>query len=75
MNGFSEDTEVVDLGREFQRDDTLLEKKFKDELNSFRIIQISFHYIPAVNINEIVDQLIDHHKICMTSAVFERINI
>ena len=35
MNGFSEDTEVVDLGREFQRDDTLLEKKFKDELILF----------------------------------------
>ena len=32
MNDFSEDAEVVDLGREFQRDDTLLENKFKYEL-------------------------------------------
>ena len=31
INDLSEGAEVVDLGREFQRDDTLLEKKFKDE--------------------------------------------
>ena len=52
MNNFSEGADVVDLGRQFQRDDTLLEKKFKDELilfirtnlggrTSSRIIQIS----------------------------------
>ena len=35
MIGFSEGAEVVDLGREFQRDDTLLEKKFNDELILF----------------------------------------
>ena len=35
MNDFSEDEEIVDLGREFQRDDTLLEKMFKDELILF----------------------------------------
>ena len=35
MNDFSECVEVVDLGREFQREDTLLEKKFKDELILF----------------------------------------
>ena len=35
MNDFSEGEEVVDLGREFYREDTLLEKKFKDELIVF----------------------------------------
>ena len=72
MNGFCEGTEVVGLGRKFQRDDSLLEKKFKDELFLFtsermssRIIQIyDLQYIPAVNIDKIVDQLIDHYKIC-----------
>ena len=29
MNDFSEGADLVDLGREFQRDDTLLEKKLK----------------------------------------------
>ena len=73
MNDFSEGVEVVGLGREFQRDNTLVEKKFKDELileftserilrvgHSSRIIQISLQYIPAVDITDIVDQLIDH---------------
>ena len=32
INDFSENTEVVNFGSEFQRDDTLLEKKFIDEL-------------------------------------------
>ena len=35
MNDLSEDEEIVDLGREFQRDDNLLEKMFKDELILF----------------------------------------
>ena len=35
MNDFREGAEVVDLGREFQREDTLLENKFKDELILF----------------------------------------
>ena len=73
MNGFCEGTEVMDLGRKFQRDDSLLEKKFKDELFQFtsertssRIIQIyDLQYIPAVNIDKIVDQLIDYYKICI----------
>ena len=35
MNDFSKGVEIVDLGREFQREDTLLENKFKDELILF----------------------------------------
>ena len=35
MNDFSECAKVVDLGKEFQRDDTLLVKKFKIELILF----------------------------------------
>ena len=35
MNDFSVGAEVVDIGREFQREDTLLEKKLKDELILF----------------------------------------
>ena len=35
MNDFSEGAEVVDIGREFPRNDTLLKKKFKDELIMF----------------------------------------
>ena len=35
MNDFIGCAEVVDLGMEFQRDDTLLEKMFKDELTMF----------------------------------------
>ena len=35
MNNFSEVAEVVHLGRDFHREDTLLEKKFKDEMILF----------------------------------------
>ena len=41
MNDFSECAELVDLGREFQREDTLLENKFKDELIMFRKIYVA----------------------------------
>ena len=87
MNDFSEGAEVVDLGSELHRDDTLLEKKFKYKLIMFtseRILvvgplleffQISLQYIPAVNIDKIINQLIDHYKICMSSAGLEGINI
>ena len=40
MNDFSEGEVIVDLGREFQRDDTLYEKTFKDELILFTSEQI-----------------------------------
>ena len=74
MNDFSEGAEVVGLGREFQRDNTLLESLKMSwflsshqseswanlEGTSSRIIQISLQYIPAVIITEFVDELIDH---------------
>ena len=40
MNDFSECADVVDLEREFQREDTLLENKFKDELILFALERI-----------------------------------
>ena len=40
MNDFNEGAKLVDLGRQFQRDDTLMEKKFKDELILFTLERI-----------------------------------
>ena len=37
MNDLNECAEVVDLGREFQIEDTLLENKVKDELILFTL--------------------------------------